>query len=37
MTYIISYQNKIGNYNLIQMTGIDPVIISYQNKIGNYN
>ena len=34
---IISYQNKIGNYNFSHKVFYYSLIISYQNKIGNYN
>ena len=37
MAFIISYQNKIGNYNDITSEYLGTSIISYQNKIGNYN
>ena len=36
-SYIISYQNVVGNYNL-KRNGLEPIdIISYQNVVGNYN
>ena len=34
---IISYQNVVGNYNLLEKLVIMFYIISYQNVVGNYN
>ena len=34
---IITYQEKLGNYNLAIRKGISFVIITYQEKLGNYN
>ena len=36
-SYIISYQNVVGNYNSIRDIEYDGRIISYQNVVGNYN
>ena len=36
-SYIISYQNVVGNYNLYITDIILRMIISYQNVVGNYN
>ena len=34
---IISYQEKLGNYNPLSMLYAKSKIISYQEKLGNYN
>lgn len=36
-SYIISYQNVVGNYNNITTGSSGLSIISYQNPVGNYN
>ena len=36
-SYIISYQNVVGNYNQDNGTMSKSLIISYQNVVGNYN
>ena len=36
-SYIISYQNVVGNYNALCYYIIINNIISYQNVVGNYN
>ena len=36
-SYIISYQNVVGNYNIIINRDFKKFIISYQNVVGNYN
>ena len=36
-SYIISYQNVVGNYNILEDRTHDGRIISYQNVVGNYN
>ena len=36
-SYIISYQNVVGNYNAFFTAFISYFIISYQNVVGNYN
>ncbi len=34
---IITYQEKLGNYNLVTTIASNPLIITYQEKLGNYN
>ena len=34
---IITYQEKLGNYNPISSSKCDDLIITYQEKLGNYN
>ena len=34
---IIPYQEKLGNYNLVNALTITFMIIPYQEKLGNYN
>ena len=36
-SYIISYQNVVGNYNYLPKEPDIDSIISYQNVVGNYN
>ena len=37
VTVIITYQEKLGNYNYITVRLYDKIIITYQEKLGNYN
>ncbi len=34
---IITYQEKLGNYNSLSDIFVLPPIITYQEKLGNYN
>ena len=35
--HIITYQEKLGNYNLLSASEYSELIITYQEKLGNYN
>ncbi len=35
--YIITYQEKLGNYNACCAVPVVQLIITYQEKLGNYN
>ena len=35
--FIITYQEKLGNYNLSMVADTFNIIITYQEKLGNYN
>ena len=35
--YIITYQEKLGNYNAAECLMVTTTIITYQEKLGNYN
>ena len=37
LRWIITYQEKLGNYNENMVCGVANVIITYQEKLGNYN
>ena len=37
VTWIIPYQEKLGNYNGEDIKGFFTSIIPYQEKLGNYN
>ena len=36
-SFIITYQEKLGNYNLLFLFVCQLLIITYQEKLGNYN
>ena len=36
-SHIITYQEKLGNYNFVHVNKADNFIITYQEKLGNYN
>ena len=35
--FIITYQEKLGNYNSVASAMFLRIIITYQEKLGNYN